>query len=281
MDLGLAGKVAAITGGSRGIGRAVALSLAQEGCDVAICARTTSDINQTVKDLQALGVRAAGYTIDVTTPGQVEHFIDEAATDLEGLDRLVANVGATVGGTLLDSTPEDWAQTFELNVFHATRAIRAAVPHMRERDGSAIAIVASISGWKPSPKAQYGAAKAAEIYVAMALARELAPDHIRINTVSPGSILIPGGGWDLYREREPERFQQFEQCDFPAHRLGTAEESPTSSHSSYRIAQAGSTAPTSVLMAPKTDPAPRPGSRRADNLITRRRDPGRHICRVC
>jgi 3-oxoacyl-[acyl-carrier protein] reductase len=223
MDLGLAGKVAAITGGSRGIGRAVALSLAQEGCDVAICARTTSDINKTVNDLQALGVRAAGYTIDVTTSGETERFINEAATDLDGLDLLVANVGATVGGTLLDSTAEDWAQTFELNVLHATRAIRAAVPHMRKR-GGAITIVASISGWKPSPKAQYGAAKAAEIYVATALARELGPDHIRINTVSPGSILIPGGGWDLYRKREPERFQQFEQCDFPAHRLGTAEE---------------------------------------------------------
>ena len=224
MDLGLTGKVALVTGGSRGIGRATALSLAREGCNVAICARTPTDLKRTVAELETLGVQARGYELDVLTPGEVERFVDEAAHDLGGVDLLVANVGAAFGGTLLDSTPEDWTRTFDLNIGHTTRATRTATPHMRPRGGGAVVIVSSISGWKPAPKAQYGAAKAAEIYVAAALAHELAPDAIRVNAVSPGSIMIPGGGWDLYRAREPEVFEDFKQRDFPSRRLGSAEE---------------------------------------------------------
>ncbi len=224
MDSGLAGKAAIITGSSRGIGRSVAIRLAEEGCPVAICGRTAGDVEQTVKDLQALGVHAAGYTLDLLVAGEVERFIDQAAQDLGGVDLLVANAGGAFGGSLLESVAEDWTRTFEFNVLHAARAIRTCVPHMRKRDGGAVVIVASVSGWKPAPKAQYGAAKAAEIYIASALARELGPDRIRVNAVSPGSVMIPGGGWDLYRQREPHLFSEFEERDFPAGRLVTADE---------------------------------------------------------
>lgn len=223
MDLRLAGKVALITGGSRSIGRAVATRLAEEGCAVAICGRTAGDVEEAVQQLRALSARAAGYTVDVLAPGAVERFVDQAAADLGGADLLVANVGGTFGGCLSDSTAEDWSRTFELNVGHTVRAIRAGLPYLRKRRG-AVVIVASISGWKPAPKAQYGAAKAAEISLASSLARELAPDGIRVNAISPGSVLVAGGGWDHYRAREPERFADFEQRDFPAKRLGTAEE---------------------------------------------------------
>jgi 3-oxoacyl-[acyl-carrier protein] reductase len=139
----------------------------------------------------------------VTQPGEVERFVDESAAELGGVDLIVANLGGTVGRGLFESTPEDWQRTFDLNLFHAVRAIRAAVPHMRAtgRGGSAVSI-ASISGWKPGPNAQYGAAKAGEIFLAGALAWERGPQRIRVNTVSPGSILFPGGGWArIERER--------------------------------------------------------------------------------
>lgn len=224
MDLGLTGKTALVTGGSRGIGRAVALRLAQEGCNVGICARTPPAVQATAEDLRAEGVRATGIVADLVSPGEVERFVEEAAIELGSVDLLVANLGGAVGGGLLDSTAEDWARTFDLNVLHAARAIRSCVPHMRRRGGGAAVVIASISGWKPAPRLQYGAAKAAEIYAATAFARELAPERIRVNAVSPGSIMIDGGGWDQYRQREPERFREFEQRDFPAGRLGTADE---------------------------------------------------------
>jgi NAD(P)-dependent dehydrogenase (short-subunit alcohol dehydrogenase family) len=224
LDLELSGKIALVTGGSRGIGRATALRLAHEGVHVAICGRTSETLESAVAELRATGVRAHAVVADVTASGEVERFVDEASAALGGLDLLVANVGGTAGRGLLESTPEDWSRTFELNLFHAVRAVRAAVPGMRARGGGSVVIISSISGWKPGPMSQYGAAKAGEIFVAGALAWELGPVRIRVNTVSPGSILFPGGGWERFRERDPDRFAEFERREFPWGRLGTPEE---------------------------------------------------------
>jgi 3-oxoacyl-[acyl-carrier protein] reductase len=223
LDLGLAGKVAVVTGGSRGIGRAICGSLAAEGCHVGLCARDKSGLDRAVDELRQRGVRVHGAVADVAAPGSVERFIEDTAKAFGEIHHLVANVGGTVGPGFFEATPEDWARTFELNTLHAVRAIRAAVPHMRQPESCSIVIVASISGWKPGPKPQYGAAKAAEIFLAGALARELAPRRIRVNTVSPGSILFPGGGWERFREQNPERFENFLRS-FPWGRLGRADE---------------------------------------------------------
>ncbi len=224
MDLGLAGKIGLVTGGSRGIGRATALRLAHEGVDVAICGRTAETLERTLSELRATGVRAHGVIADVTAAGEAERFVDESAAQLGGVDLVIANVGGSAGRGLLESTPEDWLQTFEQNLFHAVRSIRAAVPHMQARGGGSAVSIASISGWKPGPTAQYGAAKAGEIFLAGALAWELASSRIRVNTVSPGSIMFPGGGWARFRERDADRFAEFERREFPWGRLGTAEE---------------------------------------------------------
>jgi 3-oxoacyl-[acyl-carrier protein] reductase len=224
MELMLKDKSALVTGGSRGIGRAIAHRLADEGCSVSICGRGAADLERALVDLRKGGARVHGMQADVTQPAELERFIHDSAEQLGGVDLLVANVGGVIGRGGIQLSLEDWRRTFELNFFHAVAVIQAALPYMRSRGGGSIAIIASISGWKPGPPMHYGAAKAAEIYLAGPLAMELAPDHIRVNTLSPGSLMFPGGGWERFRQRDPDAFARFEQREFPSRRLGTAEE---------------------------------------------------------
>jgi 3-oxoacyl-[acyl-carrier protein] reductase len=210
MDLGLAGKTAFITGGSHGIGLAIAQALTAEGARVVVCGRDEARLGQS-------GFQ--GVQADVTDPGQLGDAVDRAAELLGGLDLLVANVGGASGGGLLESSPQDWADTFALNVLHAAHAIRSAVPHFERRGGGSALIVSSITGWKPGPKSSYAAAKAAEIHLAATLAQELGPMSIRVNALSPGSVLFPGGGWEEFRQARPERFASFAVGDFPRGRL--------------------------------------------------------------
>ena len=225
MELNLKDKIALVTGGSRGIGRSIALGLGREGCQVGICARGQEGVERALAELRALGVNAYGLAADVARAGETERFVQAAAEALGGVDILVNNVGGSAGGGLADSTAEDWQRTFDLNLFHAVRATRAALPHLRRRGGGSVIIISSISGWKPAPsRAQYGSAKAAEMFLAGALALELGPDRIRVNTVCPGSIMFPGGGWEQFKENNPEAFHAFQSREFPAGRLGSPEE---------------------------------------------------------
>ena len=207
-----------------------ALRLAEEGCKVAVCARGEEGVKAAVEELRAASGaptserRVFGLALDVTAAGEVERLVEESAAALGGVDLLVANVGGSAGGELMESTPEDWVRTFDLNLFHAVRALRAAVPHMRARGGGSAVVISSISGWKAGPRTQYGSAKAAEIFLSSGLAWELGKDRIRVNTVSPGSTLFPGGGWERTKTNEPERFAAFESREFPLGRLGTVEE---------------------------------------------------------
>lgn len=224
MDLGLRNKVALVTGASQGIGRAIALRLATEGCAVAICGRTPDTLERAAEELRAVGESVHAVVADVTQPGEVERFVNEAAAALGDVELVVANVGGATANRLLDASPEDWMATFDLNLFHAARVIKAAVPFMEKHGGGSAVTISSISGWRAGPGALYGTTKAAEIFLAGALAWELASKRIRVNTVSPGSILFEGGGWDRFRRRDPERFETFERDEFPWGRLGTPEE---------------------------------------------------------
>lgn len=225
MDLRLHGKNAIVTGGSRGIGRSIALRLSEEGCNVAICARTEKDLQSTAELVRACGRTALVVVADVSRRGEVERFVGEAASALGGVDLLVANVGGSAGHGFLEATPEDWVRTFDLNLFHAVSAMRAVVPHMQARGGGSALVVSSISGWKPVDcRAQYATSKAAEIHLARSLARELAPYRIRVNAISPGSARFPGGRWDQFAQTDPQAFREFECDQLPWGRLGTAEE---------------------------------------------------------
>jgi 3-oxoacyl-[acyl-carrier protein] reductase len=224
MDLMLKDKVALVTGGSRGIGLAIAQRLAAEQAQVSICGRGQADLDKALADLRGRGGRVFGLQADMTQQSDIDRYLRESAEQLGGVDLLVANVGGVIGRGGVQLALDEWRKTFELNFFHAVAVIQAALPYMRRRGGGSIVIIASISGWKPGPPMHYGAAKAAEIYLAGPLAMELAADHIRVNTLSPGSIMFPEGGWDRMRQRDPERYAAFEQREFPSKRLGSPEE---------------------------------------------------------
>lgn len=224
MDLQLAGKVALITGSTRGIGLGCATRLAQEGCDVAICGRGQPALDAAARTLSALGRRVHAQRVDLLEPGQTERFVEDAARALGRLDVVVANVGGTVGGNFLDTEPEAFVKTFELNAGVAVRLLKAAAPHLAASGQGSATIIASISGDRPGPRSQYGAAKAAEIYLASALGRELASSRIRVNAVSPGSILFPGGGWAERQRTMPDRIADFIAREFPFGRMGTVDE---------------------------------------------------------
>jgi 3-oxoacyl-[acyl-carrier protein] reductase len=224
MDLGLRGNRALITGGSRGIGLATAAALAAEGAAVGLVARGEGGLAAAAQELSRRGAPVATAAADVTDPAELGRAVGEIAAALGGLDHLVANAGGTVGANLTDSAPGDLAATFALNAGHAAELIRAGLPHLRAAGGGSCVIVASITGMRPAPRTNYAVAKAAEIQLAAAAAAELAPANIRVNAVSPGSILFPGGAWEQFREGEPGAYEEFIRTQFPFGRMGRADE---------------------------------------------------------
>ena len=162
---------------------------------------------------------------DVTETPQLKRAVDDIATALGGLDHLVANAGGTVGrGNLTSAGDDDFTATFALNAGHAAELIRAGLTHLRAAGGGSVVIISSITGMRPAPRTAYAAAKAAEIHLAATAAQELAPAGIRVNAVSPGSIMFPGGGWDSFQREHPEDFAAFLASQFPFGRLGRPEE---------------------------------------------------------
>ncbi len=227
MDLGLAGKVVLVTGSSRGIGLATALGFAREGAAIALSGRDAAALAKAADAVRTTGARFALCPGDVTRPDDAARVVATCVAQLGALDVLVNNVGAGGGGrTVLDSTDDDWRNVLEINLLQTVRMMRLAAPHMAGRAGASIVNVSSISGWTPQlvGSGQYGAAKAALIFDAERWALEFVPQKIRVNTVSPGSILFAGGGWDRYRQTSAENFDDYVKQGFPMGRLGSPEE---------------------------------------------------------
>jgi 3-oxoacyl-[acyl-carrier protein] reductase len=220
MDLGLRGKVAIVTGGSRGIGRSICRGLADEGCDVVLCARGEEQLRKTEAEITAAGVRALGVVADVTVAADVDRLVDEAVKNFGRVDVLVNNAGGSRAG----NEDADWQAGHEMNLMAAVRASRAVTPYMRAQGAGSIVHIVSIWGREAGGGLIYNAYKAAMVSHAKNLALQLAPDHIRVNSVAPGSIQHPGGSWDRRVQADPEGMSQFVAQNIPSGRFGRAEE---------------------------------------------------------
>ena len=207
-----------VTGGSRGIGRAIATGFAKAGAAVSICARGATTLEETRKELVALGGKVHAATCDLADGKALAGYIGDAAKALGGVDIFVSNASG------IDMTDDAWADCFNVDVMAAVRGSLAAEPHLAKSAAPAIVYISSISGLMPSATSPaYAAAKAALIQFTSSEAVRLAPQKIRVNCVSPGSIDFPGGFWDRCRVDTPNVYAEV-QGEIPFGRYGRPDE---------------------------------------------------------
>lgn len=226
MDLGLEGKVAIVAGASRGLGKAIARSLAAEGCRLVLCARGEEQLMATANELSQEGASFLAVPMDITG-GNAGKELVEAAMDAYGrLDVLVGNAGGNRRMPLEKTTDADWEEILNLNLLSHVRCGRAAIPAMKESGGGAMVFVSSIFGREAGGPGLsiYNTTKSALISMAKILALEVAQDGIRVNTIAPGSIRFPGGSWDRRCNEDPEGMKVFIEQNLPLGRFGRAEE---------------------------------------------------------
>ncbi len=220
MDLGLKGKKVAVTGGSKGIGRAIAQGFAAEGAGVSICARNAAEVDATVAALKAKGVKAFGKALDVADGPALAAWVAASADALGGLDALVCNVSALAVG----DSAESWQKSFSVDMMHTVNAVQAAVPFLEKSSSGSIVLISSVSGFEVDFAAgSYGAIKAALIHYAKGLSRQLVGKGIRVNCVSPGNTYFDGGIWQNIEKNMPDLFASTLKVN-PTGKFGTAEE---------------------------------------------------------
>lgn len=220
MNLGLNGKAAIVTGGSRGIGLAIANTLAREGANVSICARNADQLEQATIALGRHGGKVHASTCDVSDADALSSYINDAAQALGGLNILINNASAF--GRSEDEA--GWRSSFDVDLMASVRGSWSAIPFIEKAGGGAIVHISSISGLGASTRTPpYGAIKAALIQYTMTQALDLAKKNIRVNCVAPGSIYFEGGTWDNARQNNPALYESI-QNSIPSGRFGTAQE---------------------------------------------------------
>ncbi len=224
MDLGIRDRVAIVTGGSRGLGKMAALSLAREGVKVSICGRTQSTLDDTVAELKSLGVSVMGILADIAEYESAGKVFEGTETELGPVDILVNNVGGRGGTTLMDSTEDQYARGFELNLWSALRLMRLAIPGMKARKWGRVVNITSIYGREYGGSADYMASKAALIATTKYASIELIQDNVLVNSIAPGSIIHPGSTWERFTNTQPpEVVKEFIARNLPAGRFGWPE----------------------------------------------------------
>ena len=208
MDLKLKGLKALVTGGTKGIGRAIAQTLAAEGADVALCSRDGAAVEQTVAAItQVTGgaVKVCGASVDVSNGPALQAWTRDAAAQLGGIDIVVANVSALS----IDNGLESWRKEFETDLMGTVNLVDAALPFLEASKAASIIAISSVSGREIDFAAgPYGTFKAALIHYMQGLAYHLAPKGIRANSVSPGNVYFEGGVWDQIEHNDPTLFAQ-------------------------------------------------------------------------
>lgn len=222
MDLGLKDKVAIVTGGSRGLGRAMAQGLVREGSRVVICAREADVLEHAAQEMRGEGGQVMAVPADMTQESDIQRLVQTTLDSFGRIDILVNNVGGALGG----ATPsdEDWHATIDLNLMAAVRTCRLVVPEMRRQRSGRIINISSIYGRESGGAQTYNASKAAIISFSKSLANQVAAEGITVNSVCPGSIQFPGGSWDRRVQQDPEGMARFVEQSIPSGRFGTAEE---------------------------------------------------------
>ena len=226
MDLGLKGKVAVVTGGTQGIGRATALRLAQEGANVAICARTQEAVDATAAEIQKLGVQGLGVKADMSKGADIERFMKAVVDRFGRIDILVNNAGTSKRGAFLELTDAEWSADIELKVFGAIRCTRLAVPLMKKQGGGRIINIAISSAKQPGAQSYpTSVSRAAGLAITKALSKEFAADNILVNAVCIGKI--KSGQHERRYKKDGQSAEQYYATaakEIPMKRVGEAEE---------------------------------------------------------
>ena len=219
MDLGLKGKGVIVTGASKGIGRAIALAFADEGANLAICARGKEGLESIAAELRTKGVQVHAARCDVGDAAALDAFLDASHAALGRVDVLVNNPSAMAFG----DDHQSWQSSFDIDLMAGVRAAQKVIPWMAENGAGSIIHISSISGRMVGTPAAYSAMKAAQINHAKTLAVTLAPQRIRVNAVLPGSIFFDGGVWDVTKAQN-RPFYDAILAGIPSGRMGTPEE---------------------------------------------------------
>ncbi len=220
MQISFSGKRVIVAGGSRGIGRSIALGFAGAGAAVSICARTRAALDQTAAEIKALGVKAHAAPCDLADAKAIAAYIEEAASSLGGIDILVNNASGFGGG----DTEDGWRKGIDVDLMATVRASNAAIPHIERRGGGSILNISSIAGFGASVRTtSYAAVKAAVINYTASQGLMLAGKKIRVNAIAPGSIEFPGGLWEASKTANPKLYDAIFKS-IPWGRLGRPEE---------------------------------------------------------